>query len=159
MRQLSAIKLVGALWFTCALPASAQQKQTDMQKAGDIAAQPGRDVGVVKTKFPPVLQTAARNPYSLSGLNRCNQIADAVDELDAVLGPDFVAGSPVRQKHKFKVTGDTVAGLIVPFRGIVREVTGAASATRDLNRAISAGMARRGFLRGVYQTRRCRPAL
>jgi len=140
-------------------PADAQQNQTDLQKAGDIAKQPGRDVGVVRTKIPPLLEAAASNPYGLSNLRRCDQIADAVDELDAVLGPDFVAGSPVRQKRKFKVTGDTVAGLIVPFRGIVREVSGAAGAQRDLNRAISAGMARRGFLRGVYQTRRCKPAL
>jgi len=159
MRRLTAIKLVGVLCLACALPASAQEKQTDLQKAGDIASQPGRDVGVVKTKIPPVLQAAVRNPYGLSGLNRCEQIADAFDELDTVLGPDFVAGSPVRQKRKFKVTGDTVAGLIVPFRGIVREVSGAAGAQRDLNRAIQAGMARRGFLRGVYQTRRCKPAL
>jgi len=159
MSRPISIACLALLCFAFAAPAEAQQNQTDLQKAGDIAKQPGRDVGVVRTKIPPLLEAAARNPYGLSDVRRCDQIADAVDELDAVLGPDFVAGSPVRQKRKFKVTGDTVAGLIVPFRGIVREVSGAASAQRDLNRAISAGMARRGFLRGVYLTRRCKPAL
>jgi len=159
MSRPISIACLALLCLAFAAPADAQQNQTDLQKAGDIAAQPGRDVGAVRTKIPPLLEAAARNPYGLSNLRRCDQIADAVDDLDAVLGPDFVAGSPVRQKRKFKVTGDTVAGLIVPFRGIVREVSGAASAQRDLNRAVSAGMARRGFLRGVYQTRRCKPAL
>ena len=52
-----------------------------------------------------------------------------------------------------------MAGLIVPVRGLVREVSGAASAQRELEAAIAAGFARRGFLRGVYQTRGCKPAL
>jgi len=42
---------------------------------------------------------------------------------------------------------------------VIREVSGAASAQRALQAAIAAGFARRGFLRGVYQTRGCKPAL
>ncbi len=44
-------------------------------------------------------------------------------------------------------------------RGLVREVSGAAPAERRKNAAIDAGYARRGYLRGVYETRRCKPAL
>jgi hypothetical protein len=159
MSRRALIALASAVALLAAVPLVAQQKQTNMQQAGDIAKQPGRDVGIVKTKIPPLLQETVKDPYGLSGLGRCDQIADAVDELTSVLGPDFVAGDPLRQKRKIKVTGDTVAGLIVPFRGVVREVSGAASAQRALNRAIDAGMARRGFLRGVYQARGCKPAL
>jgi len=144
-------------------PALAQNKQqSTTERAGDIAEQPARDVGAVKTKIPPVLQNAAASPYSLSGLSglsKCTQIADAFDELGEALGPDFVQGVNRKKSRKVKVTGDTVAGLIVPFRGLVREVSGAASAQRELNAAVDAGFARRGFLRGVYQTRGCKPAL
>lgn len=114
---------------------------------------------MVKTKIPPVLQNAAAAPYSLSGLSKCTRIAAAFDALGEALGPDFVGGVDRKKSRKVKVTGDTVAGLIVPFRGIVREVSGAASAQRALNAAVDAGFARRGFLRGVYQTRGCKPAL
>jgi len=155
-----------SLWIGLALaalvtsPAFAQDKQqSTAERAGDIAEQPAKDVGAVKTKIPPVLQQAAAAPYSLSGLSKCARIADAFDELGEALGPDFVQGVGRKKSRKVKVTGDTVAGLIVPFRGLVREVSGAASAQRELNAAVDAGFARRGFLRGVYQTRGCKPAL
>jgi hypothetical protein len=82
-----------------------------------------------------------------------------MNELNGELGPDFVGGTDRKKSRKMKVSGDTVAGLIVPFRGLVREVSGAASAQRELNVAIDAGFARRGYLRGVYQSRGCKPAL
>ncbi|WP_213982682.1 hypothetical protein [Sphingomonas sp. dw_22] len=158
MRFITPIGL--ALAIAVAAPAYAQdQKQTTTERAGEIATQPARDVGAVKTKVPPVLQRAAANPYSLDGLSKCARIAAAVADLSAALGPDYEGRVDRKKSRKIKVTGDTVAGLIVPFRGIVREVSGAASAQRELNAAIDAGFARRGFLRGVYQTRRCKPAL
>jgi len=155
-----------SLWIGLAVamlassPTLAQDKQqSTAQRAGDIAEQPAKDVGAVKTKIPPVLQNAAASPYSLSGLSKCTQIADAFDELGEALGPDFVQGVDRKKSRKEKVTGDTVAGLIVPCRGLVREGSGAAPAQRELNAAVDAGFARRGFLRGVYQTRGCKPAL
>ncbi|MEP9358672.1 hypothetical protein [Sphingomonas sp. KR3-1] len=154
-----------SLWIGLALamfasPAAAQDKpQSTSKQAEDIAAQPAKDVGVVKTRIPPVLARAAKNPYSLSGLRKCADIRGAFDELSKALGPDFVADSDPAKSRKLKVTGDTVAGLIVPFRGLVREVSGAASAQRALEAALAAGFARRGFLRGVYQSRGCKPAL
>jgi len=153
------------LWIGLALvasgtPAFAQDRQqSTAERAGDIAEQPARDVGAVKTKIPAVLQRAAAAPYSLDGLSKCSSIADAFDDLGEALGPDFIKGVDRRKSRKVKVTGDTVAGLIVPFRGLVREVSGAASAQRERNAAVDAGFARRGFLRGVYQTRGCKPAL
>ncbi|WHU01856.1 MULTISPECIES: hypothetical protein [unclassified Sphingomonas] len=158
MRSSLWIGLATAMLATS--PAFAQDKQqSTAERAGDIAEQPAKDVGAVKTKIPPVLQKAAAAPYSLSGLSKCTQIADAFDDLGEALGPDFVQGVNRKKSRKVKVTGDTVAGLIVPFRGLVREVSGAASAQRELNAAVDAGFARRGFLRGVYQTRGCKPAL
>jgi hypothetical protein len=149
---------MATLAMAVATPAYAQdKKQSTAERAGDIATQPARDVGAVKTKVPPILQKAAASPYSLSGLSKCTSIANEFDNLSEQLGEDF--GGSKRKSRKIKVTGDTVAGLIVPFRGLVREVSGAASAQRELNAAVDAGYARRGFLRGVYQSRGCKPAL
>lgn len=160
-RTTSAIALAALL---LAAPAGAQDRQDKEDSKGrstgtvakEIATQPVRDVGIMKTKVPPLLEEARSDPYSLDGISSCAQLAAAIAELNTVLGPDFTPDPEHRRSRKIRVTGGTVAGLIVPFRGVVREVSGAASAQRDLDAAVDAGIARRGFLRGVHSARRCR---
>ncbi|TZG25052.1 hypothetical protein [Sphingomonas montanisoli] len=132
--------------------------QDASKKAGRIASQPGRDIGAVKTKIPPVLQSARDNPYAISGMN-CTTIAKAITGLNGALGADFVAGPAAKENRGGKIAeagGQTIVNSLIPFRGLVREATGAAPAQRRLNAAIDAGYARRGFLRGVHLARKCR---
>jgi hypothetical protein len=131
------------------------------RKAGEIATQPARDVGIVEVEIPPVLQAATRGPYSLNGVATCAQISANIKQLTEVLGPDFSTSQTTRENRAGKVAeagGKTIVNAIIPFRGLVRELTGAAPAQRRLNAAIDAGHARRGFLHGLHQTRRCRTA-
>jgi hypothetical protein len=143
-------------------PGKDEAKQPDetRQKAGEIVTQPARDVGVMRTKIPPVVEKAAEDPYSLKGVKTCRQLAAAVSELNAELGPDFEVGTETKKENRAgriaEAGGKTVVNSILPFRGLVRELTGAAPAQRRLNAAIDAAYARRGFLRGVHATRRCR---
>lgn len=131
--------------------------------AGRIVSQPARDVGAARTNIPPALAAAAADPYAMKGLGSCKGIAKAFHSLTDVLGPDFKAGETKKENKAGKLAeagGKTVVNSLIPFRGLVREVTGAAPAQRRLNRAIDAGYARRGFLRGLYTARKCRsPAL
>lgn len=130
------------------------------QAAGRIASQPARDVGARRVVVPPVLQRAIGNPYSLAGLRGCSALRGAIGELSGVLGPDFKAGAQANEDRASKIAeagGRTLVNTIIPFRGLVREVSGAAPAQRRLNAAIDAGYARRGFLRGVATARGCRP--
>lgn len=132
------------------------------KSAGRIASQPARDVGVAKTGVPIPLQKAWDAPYSLKGIRTCRDISRAFHELTDVIGPDFKAGDIKKENKAGKLAeagGKTIVNSIIPFRGLVREVTGAAPAQRRLERAIAAGYARRGFLRGVHQTRKCRTKL
>lgn len=132
------------------------------KSAGRIASQPARDVGVAKTGVPIPLQKAYDAPYSLTGIRTCRDISRAFHELTDVIGPDFAAGNVKKENRAGKLAeagGKTIVNSIIPFRGLVREVTGAAPAQRRLERAIAAGYARRGFLRGVHQTRKCRTKL
>jgi hypothetical protein len=129
------------------------------KKAGEIVSQPARDVGLSKTEIPPVLVEAVKDPYTLKGLKTCRQLSAAVTELNAALGPDFQAGAEVRENKAAKLAeagGKTVVNSILPFRGLVREISGAAPAERNLNAAIDAGYARRGFLRGVHRKQGCK---
>jgi hypothetical protein len=131
------------------------------KSARDIISQPVRDVGIAKTTIPPVLVAAAKDPYSLRGLKTCRQLSAAVKELNAVLGPDFESGPHAPENRTVKLAeagGSAVVNSLIPFRGLVREVSGAAPAERSLNAAVDAGLARRGFLRGVHRRQGCKTA-
>jgi hypothetical protein len=126
--------------------------------AKEIVTQPARDVGLARREIPPLLVKASADPYSLDGLSSCRQLADAVRELNTVLGPDYDAArvQESRTATMAKAGGDAAISMVVPFRGLVREVSGAAPAERSYNAALDAGLARRGFLRGVHYKQGCR---
>ncbi|GAA0327386.1 hypothetical protein GCM10009087_42060 [Sphingomonas oligophenolica] len=141
-------------------PASGQAQQdtgksSTMRDAKDIATQPVRDVGIEKTKIPPLLIEASDDPYAMRGAGTCRQIASSIGALNGVLGPDFGSSGPRRKTSVVKAGGEAVVGSLIPFRGVVREISGAAPAERRLQAAITAGFARRGFLRGLQRARKC----
>lgn len=136
-----------------------EKRKETIDDTKDVVSQPAKDVGLAKNKIPPSLVEASDAPYSLDGLRTCRQIADAVRVLDAALGPDYSAGGPNNKVSVGKAAGGAVVNSLIPFRGVVREVSGAAAADRRLTAATQAGFARRGFLRGVHQTRGCKEAL
>jgi len=136
-----------------------EKRKETIDDTKDVVSQPAKDVGLAKNKIPPSLVEASNAPYSLAGLKTCRQIADAVLVLDAALGPDYSAGGPNNKMSVGKAAGGAVVNSLIPFRGVVREVSGAAAADRRLTAATQAGFARRGFLRGVHQTRGCKEAL
>ena len=132
-----------------------------LDKAGKIVSQPGRDLGVQKIEIPPLLVSAAADPYDLTGLSTCQSLSDEVARLSEVLGPDIDKPKPGEERRGGQIAeagGKAVVNSLIPFRGLVREVSGAAPAQRQLNAAIDAGFARRGFLRGVARGRNCRAA-
>jgi len=125
----------------------------------EIGSQPGRDVGMMRRETPPILEEALADPYTLKGLKTCVQLAGEVRKLNEALGPDYIVGNEVKESRAGKLAvagGRTVVNSIIPFRGLVREITGAAPAERRLNAALDAGLARRGFLRGVHYKQRCK---
>jgi len=129
------------------------------KRAGEIATQPARDVGAQKIDIPVLIQQAAAAPYALAGLRTCAQLNQAIFELNDVLGPDYAGPVTVHENKAGKLAeagGKTIVNTIIPFRGLVREVSGAAPAERRLDAAIKAAIARRGFLRGVATARKCR---
>ena len=83
-----------------------------------------------------------------------------MDELNEILGPDFASADDKKENRAGKLAeagGKSIVNALIPFRGLIREISGAAPAKRRLDAAIDAGFARRGFLRGVYRARGCTP--
>ena len=142
------------------MPAAGQAQQatgksSTVQDAKEVATQPARDVGIAKTKIPPLLAEASEDPYAMNGAGSCRQIASSISALSGVLGPDFGSTERAKKESVLKAGGDAVVGSLIPFRGVVREISGAAPAERRLLAAYSAGFARRGFLRGLQRARKC----
>ena len=123
---------------------------------GDAIATPATDLNLKKDAIPALLLTAQDRPYSLSGLRRCVEISAAVSQLDAVLGPDI--DLPVDPKTGLTAgrVAQAAVGSFIPFRGLIRELSGANEQERKIQVAIQAGFARRAFLKGVGEARGCR---
>lgn len=158
MRIIAAGMLLPFLLSGAAL---AQDKPSTLDKAGNIASQPVRDVGIEKEKIPKVLQEAVENPYAPLPSRSCRSLNIALGELNAVLGEDFTSGAETNEDRTGKIAeavGRTVVNSLIPFRSLVREISGAGPAERRLQAAVTAGVARRGYLRGLASAKDCKIA-
>jgi hypothetical protein len=127
---------------------------------GDAVTQPLADINLKRKAVPAELAAIQANPYALGGIRTCRQIISEVEKLNAVLGDDVdkIEVDPVTRKRREGAAGVTkgvISGLI-PFRSLIREVSGARSSEDQYREAIFAGVIRRGFLKGYGQARRCR---
>ena len=130
---------------------------TDRQVgAQDVALTPLSDLNLKKGEIPQLLIDAETDPYHLRGMTRCPQIAAAIGELDAVLGDDLDVAQAKGGSISAGRAAQEAIGSFIPFRGLIREVSGANSQQRKIQNAIVAGTARRAFLKGVGQQRGCR---
>lgn len=154
--------LIGAAATASVLAMPALAGQTDKPitdrdpDAMDVAKTPITDLNVGRDKeIPPILTAAVAQPYALEGLGKCRKLAAAIRDLDDVLGPDI----DLPQEERDRISGGRVAKWVVasfiPFRGLIREVSGANEQDRKVNAAIQAGLARRGFLKGVGAAKGC----
>ena len=123
--------------------------------AMDVAKTPTTDLNITKEEIPAVLVRATSNPYDLAGLRQCTALAGAVEELDAILGPDMDLPQQERDRISAGRVAKTVVNSFIPFRGLIREFSGANDHDRQVRAAIQAGLARRGFLKGVGAARKC----
>lgn len=124
--------------------------------ASDVAATPITDLNLRKSQIPPLLTAAEERPYTLQGLATCQQLASAISEFDSILGDDVDLPRQDGQRITVGKAAQYAVGSFIPFRDVIREVSGASKHERDLQSAILAGFTRRSFLKGVGQARNCR---
>jgi hypothetical protein len=154
MRKL-AYALAAVAAVVSATAASGQDKPvTDNNpNALDIVATPAEDLNLDNKEIPAVLVDAAKNPYVIP--HGCPAIGEAVTALTKVLGPDLDKGSG---SNGLTLGGAAkgAAGSLIPFKGLIREVSGAADEQRAMQSAVAAGIARRSFLKGYGQAKGCK---
>jgi len=136
---------------------------------GDAFTAPLDDLNLRRTEIPAILANAVVRPYDLAGLDHCEQIASEVSKLDGLLGQDFDEPPPPPDTSTMQQKGqraansaavDAVRGAtrgIIPFRGLVRQMTGADKHEKEVDRAIQAGKVRRAYLKGVGMNKNCAP--
>lgn len=146
-----------ALLSLAASPAFAQPsaKAVDNAPVNSGIQTPMDDLGLRKNAIPPILLEAVEKPYSLEGLHQCGQIVAAVEQLNTMLGKDIDLPQDSGSRLAASDLMDFAASSVIPFRGLIREVTGASGRQRQLQEAVLAGFARRSFLKGVGQVRNC----
>lgn len=151
--------LVPALMLTAGTALAQTAVDAPNVTAEDVATKPLSDMNLKKDEIPQLLVEARARPYDLVGLERCTSLGAAVTALDAVLGDDIDVVDPKTDAEKRGNSVGNIAkslvGSLIPFGGVIREVSGANSAQRQWNEAIYAGSVRRAFLKGVGQQRGC----
>ncbi|MEM6856422.1 MAG: hypothetical protein AAF559_01000 [Pseudomonadota bacterium] len=151
--------LMSALALGLAAPAAAQDKGDKggiKEDVKDVAETPLEDIGLSKEEVAEILLSAAEDPYAQAGNGRCAAIISEVEKLTAVLGDDIDASEDDGDDLDEKKAAKSLFGSIIPFRGIVREISGAAGDQRKAEAAVTAGMVRRGYLKGLGQARGCK---
>ncbi len=153
---LIALPLIALPLMLLASPALAQDDVTDRQPdVLDVAMTPLSDLNLARDPIPPILIWARDNPYANEGLDDCDEIRSDIGDLDAVLGDDIDTETP--EERRLTVTGvaQRAVGMFIPFRGIIREISGANKHEYEFRQAIAAGLMRRSYLKGLGEARDC----
>lgn len=113
-------------------------------------------LGLLGPETPAVLMEVAKAPYSLPTQVDCTWLGGEIARLDLILGPDVDQKPPPASRGQAmgRAATDAVAGL-VPYRGVVRWISGAGRKEHALAQAALAAAARRGFLKGLALSRAC----
>ena len=143
-----------------------RMKTSEQVKKGSVegaATTPLRDLNVVRVDIPDVLMEALEDPYERPRNAKCPALTALIRPLNDVLGPDIdtIPGDEEGWGSRGKSTALGVAGDIaggaIPFRGVVRKLSGAEGHDRLVTAAIIAGHARRAYLKGLGEARGCGP--
>lgn len=145
---------IAAATMLMAAPLAAQA-QSDRPNVGDVAMTPLTDLGINAKDIPEILLRAVLAPYAMEHMHTCNSMTAEIMKLDGELGEDYDAYAEGEGGFDVGRAAQGLVGSLIPFRGVVREVSGAAGKDRAMQAAITAGMVRRGFLKGVGQERGC----
>jgi len=145
--------------------AYAMQEDQDQQNraeqigdaAGQIAVTPLSDLNLRGGDIPQIL-VDIQDPYAPPQRRVCSVLAQEVSDLTAVLGPD-IDEEPAEENddETTEAIGSAVSSAIIPFRGLVRRLSGAQARDRRIQELYLRGVTRRAYLKGMGRVLGCRP--
>ncbi|MFN4025609.1 MAG: hypothetical protein ACK4MQ_12330 [Hyphomonas sp.] len=146
----------GSLQEDVGAAASGTAEQT---RAGfaDAALSPLEDFNLRRQEIPALL-APLKHPYIQPDDFSCDEIAAKIAELDSVLGPDSDAATEDERRRSEQIANaasGAALGVVesgatgwIPFRGLVRQASGAAGHERKVVRAYTLGAQQRSYLKG-----------
>ena len=155
------LPLVALLVAGCTTSHSVRPSSAD--RARQVVTQPLNDLNLSRTRLPEPLVRARQAPFA-SGLTwDCVALANEIALLTQHLGPRFSAAGSGEPKAAATSQAEDAAwgaargatGSLIPFRGIIRWLSGAEQEERKVEDAILAGYVRRAWLEGIGDERRC----
>jgi len=161
-----------AIVFSLAACQSAPAKGTEVavtdtrEGIDDAVLAPAGDLNLRRKEIPPTLKALTAAYGDRPG--GCASIAAEITKLTAELGLDEddlrAKGDPSRAekygREASEAALDTVEGIttgFIPFRGIIRRVSGATAYEKRARAAVLTGLKRRAYLKGVGETLGCAP--
>lgn len=178
MAYTSRVILLGLI--LCALAAcsgSSDRAEKGLSKVFVAATGPLDDLNLRRTEIPPTLQELAIYPYLPPKKIQCKAIKAELAELDEMLGPDVVRKEVEVASNDASMTdvelptaekvadtgedmaGDAIMGVVrsqtnfLPFRSIIRRLSGTDSHRKELEAAYQAGKLRRAYLKGLAESK------
>jgi hypothetical protein len=137
-------------------PENGSFKGVDTRNVESAVMSPVNDIGFDDIEIPAYLALMT-DPYSAPPTS-CKSLATEVMRLDLLLGADLDVPDAVaqrRQQRALNATSSTLGSVIIPFRGVVRALSGAAANERDAREAYERGLVRRAYLKGVAKQMNC----
>lgn len=139
--------------------------QVQRESVEGAVTTPLRDLNVDRVDIPDVLLQAITDPYARPPRGaRCSTLIALVRPLDDALGPDIDQAPPPPGSRgergkgvALETAADLATGALIPFRGVVRRVSGAEGHDRLVQQAIIAGHTRRAYLKGLGEAKGCPP--
>lgn len=149
-----------------AKPNSKMQTTTEANRESVVGAAkaPLRDLNLIRTQVPDVLLLALADPYARPKTKKCQELVSLIQPLDDALGADLDVPPTEQEQSMYRrgrpVALGAMAGVasdVIPFRGVVRQLSGAAKHDEYVQAAIVAGFSRRAYLKGLGEARGCKP--
>lgn len=129
----------------------------------NAAGAPLRDLNLMKEEIPPLL-VAIDYPYKIDGPVYCDQLVTEINQLNEVLGLglDHYEEEGSRNEKAAEQATNAAQGALegaatgwIPYRSVLRRVTGATKHERLVRKAYERGRIRRAFLKGVGGAFQC----
>lgn len=128
------------------------------------AKAPLRDLNLIRTQVPDVLIQALADPYARPKTKKCQELVSLIRPLNDALGADLDVPPTEAEQSMYQrgrpVALGAMAGVasdVIPFRGVIRQLSGAAKHDQYVQAAIVAGFSRRAYLKGLGEVRGCKP--
>lgn len=128
------------------------------------ATAPLEDLNVRRDPIPKLLLNI-KNPYAVPVDADCDALATQIDALNALLGRDWDVPPPDKTKLSeraaegastaFLETVASEASGLIPYRGVVRSLSGAERHRTKRRKAFERGSHRRTFLKGLGMAKNC----